>query len=77
MPELMENDEIGPELRELLDSLFRIIETLYFEQCCYIALLNEHAPDSLSNLAPGAQCRASARRSREIPGVIQQNLIHS
>jgi hypothetical protein len=65
MPDLMESDEIGPELRELLDSIFRIIEALYFEQCCYIALLNEHAPDSLSNLAYLARNAAHQRAVHE------------
>jgi hypothetical protein len=44
-------DTIEPEVRELLDSLFRIVETLYLEQSAYIALLNEHAPQSLPELA--------------------------
>jgi len=44
-------DQIDPEIRELLDKVFQIVETLYLEQSAYIALLNEHAPQSLPELA--------------------------
>jgi hypothetical protein len=42
---------MDPETRELLDRAFQTIETLYLEQCAYISLLNEHAPNSLRELA--------------------------
>lgn len=45
------DEEIGPQTRELLDSLFQIIETLYLEQWAYASVLNERAPNSVTELA--------------------------
>ena len=64
--EEMTRGDMDPELRELLDRVFQIIETLYLEQLAYMAVLNERAPECYPKLArlarnPETQRKVHAR----------------